>query len=322
MPDVLLVSLGSTVGLREADEQLAASIERAGASVAQVRARPPRATRTFALTDLNWARAARTAALAGIESARPRSVLYSTITAALLWPRPGAIRFDALARSNRPGRHGVWQRPLELRRLSQATLLLPCTEASLDDVDSPAPVRVLGIPVEPSGPPVADRDIAAITYAADPQKKGLAQVLAAWELVRRDGEELVVAGLADGPARGGVRSVGLLPRSQYRALLRRSRIFLTAPRREDHGLAQLEALADGCMLVTTPAPGPYQALAIARELDPRLVTQDLAAAIRLALDEPLPDYSERARAALEPYSPQQLDQRVAGEVLPLLIGRA
>ena len=29
-------------------------------------------------------------------------MIYSSVTAALLWPRPGAIRFDALAAANRP----------------------------------------------------------------------------------------------------------------------------------------------------------------------------------------------------------------------------
>ncbi len=79
------------------------------------------------------------------------------------------------------------------------------------------------------------------------------------------------------------------PPGEYRALLRRARVFVCAPRREDYGLAQLEALADGCLLVTTPAPGPYAALPIARALDPRLVAEDLAAALRTALDDPLPD---------------------------------
>jgi len=44
--DVLIVSLGGTTGLREADAELAASLERAGASVATVRAAPPREWRT------------------------------------------------------------------------------------------------------------------------------------------------------------------------------------------------------------------------------------------------------------------------------------
>jgi hypothetical protein len=108
----------------------------------------------------------------------------------------------------------------------------------------------------------------------------------------------------------------MLSRAEYRALLRRSRVFLTAPRREDYGIAQLEALADGCLLVTTPAPGPYAALPVARELDPRLVHDELA--IRPALDDPLPDYAERAAAALTPWSPAAVDRVVAEQLLPRL----
>ena len=83
-----------------------------------------------------------------------------------------------------------------------------------------------------------------------------------------------------------MRDAGALPRAEYRALLRRARVFVTAPRREDYGQAQLEALADGCLLVTTPAPGPYAALPIARRLDARLVDADLAAALAAALVHP------------------------------------
>ena len=110
---VLIVSLGSTTGLREADEELAASLRRAGARVDVALAQRPREVRTLALTDLLWARAARAAAAAALRREPGRAVIYSTTTAALLWPRPGAIRFDAPAAGNRPGRHGVWQRPLE-----------------------------------------------------------------------------------------------------------------------------------------------------------------------------------------------------------------
>ena len=103
------------------------------------------------------------------------------MTAALLWPRPGAIRYDAPAAANRPGRHGLWQRPLERRRLRAAPLLVPQAPGTLAESPSPhAPAVVVAIPVEPSGPPAAQRDIAAITYAANPEKKGLDRVLAAW----------------------------------------------------------------------------------------------------------------------------------------------
>ena len=266
--------------------------------------------RTLALTDLSWALAARRTARSELARRIPRAVIYSSTTAALLWPRPGAIRFDAPAAGNRPGRHGLWQRPLERRRLRQASLLLPLSEGGLREV--PAPARpaghalVLPVAIEPSGVEPASRDIDAIAYGANPQKKGLDRVLDAWTRVRRPSEELVVAGVSEADLRRaglelpeeGVRLTGMLARGEYRALLRRARVFVCAPRREDYGQAQLEALADGCLLVTTPAPGPYAALSIARELDPRLVSEDIPSALRTALEDPAPNYSARAEHAL------------------------
>ena len=318
--DILLVSLGSTPGLRAADAELAGSLERAGASVAVVAARPQREVRTLALTDLVWARAARAAAVRGIAEHSPRAVVYATVTAALLWPRAGAIRYDAPSAANRPGRHGLWQRPLERRRLRQAPLLVPQAQGTLDESPSPrAPAVVVAIPVEPSGPADGERDVAALTYAANPSKKGLDRVLAAWAAARRPGEELVVTGTDRVPRVEGVRAAGALAPAEYRALLRRARVFVTAPRREDYGVAQLEALADGCRLVTTAAPGPYAALPLARALDPRLVTDDVAGALRTALDDPAPDYAARALEALAPYRRAAVDATVRDELLPRLL---
>jgi glycosyltransferase involved in cell wall biosynthesis len=287
--------------------------------------------RTLALTDLSWALAARRAARSELARRTPRAVIYSSTTAALLWPRPGAIRFDAPAAGNRPGRHGLWQRPLERRRLRQASLLLPLSEGGLREL--PVPARraghalVLPVPIEPSGVEPASRDIDAIAYGANPQKKGLDRVLAAWARVRRPSEELLVAGVSEEQLRRaglelpeeGVRLTGMLARNEYRALLRRARVFVCAPRREDYGQAQLEALADGCLLVTTPAPGPYAALPLARELDPRLVGEDLGAALRAALDEPPPGYAVRAAQALAPFSQAAVDRLAAEQLLPRLL---
>jgi Glycosyl transferases group 1 len=338
--DVLLVSLGSTEGLRRADDELHDSLERAGARVAIARPHPQEALPTLMLTDFVWARAARETAAKIIEQqalAPARSIVYSTTTAALLWSRPGAIRFDATAAGNRPGRQGLWQRPLERRRLRQAPLLLPWSEGAMQELPGRAAgderALVLPVPAEPSGAPAELRDVAAITYAANPSKKGLDRVLAAWRQVRqaRDagaGEELLIAGAgaaqlqAAGVLSGpepGVRVLGALEPSEFRALLRRARVFVCAPRREDYGIVQLEALADGCQLVTTAAPGPYAALALARELDARLVGDDLAGALRAALEEPLPDYAERALAALAPFSRQAVDRIVAEQLLPRLL---
>lgn len=338
---MLLVSLGATGGLRDADAQLQGSLARAGARVKLRAVDPPGEVRTFALTDLAWARAARAAARTALAEDRPRAILYSSVTAALLWPAPGAVRFDAPAAGNRPGHHGVWQRPLERRRLREATVLAPWSDGALAE----APQRraraiVVPVPVAASLPaPLAQRDIAAVTYATNPHKKGLDRVAAAWGRARRGEERLLVLGVAaDHPAAraasevcaaGAIAFVPFLPHAEYRALLRRARVFVTAPRREDYGLAQLDALAEGCALVTTAAPGPYAALPIARALDERLVAPDpgaqargadgLTEAVRTALDEPARDLAQRTAWLLRPFLPDAVDRVVAQELLPALL---
>jgi glycosyltransferase involved in cell wall biosynthesis len=320
--DVLIVSTASTAGWRVAAEELAASIGRAGARVALVSSRPSPRVRTFMLTDFVEARAAREAALRGIAEHDPRAIVYFSITAALLWPRPGAISLDSIAAENRPGRHGIWQRHVERRRLAQAPLVLAWSARALDPLEGPRPQTiVLPVPVEQREPHHRERDIAAITYAGDPVKRRLPLVLDAWARARRDGETLVVAGWEGAEAREGVRSVGKLAPAQFRELLSRARVFVAAPRREDYGVAALEALAGGCLLVTTPSPGPYPALDLARELDPRLVGEDLAGAIRLALDDPPLGYAERAAVLLRRFSRAAVDQTVADQVLPRLLSR-
>jgi hypothetical protein len=314
--DVLLVGLGSTAGLRRAEDALAGSLERAGASVAVARAAEQADVRTLALTDLRWALAARRAAQEVLRDVSPGAVLYYTTTAALLWPRVGAVRYDALAADNRPGRHGLWQRGVERRRLRQAPLVVP----SSADVRFPTGV-VVPPSVDPSGAVPAVRDIAAIAYGANPSKKGLDRVLAAWAQARVGSEELVVGGI-EGEDVEGVRYAGRLAPAEFRELLRRSRIFISAARWEDFGIAQMEALADGCVLVTTSSPGPYAALPLARALDARLVVRDdtlLAAAIRTALDDPAPDYAARAAALVAPYSTAAVDALVADRLLPALL---
>jgi hypothetical protein len=330
-PDVLLVGLGSTHGLRAAEDELAGALRRAGADVVLARAAAPREVRTFALTDLAWARAARHAAVDALAASTPAAVVYSTTTAALLWPVPGAIRFDAPAAANRPGRHGAWQRPVERRRLGQAPLLVPQDAGALVEAGSPAtPSVVVPIPVEPSGngtaPGAGSRDLAAMTYATNPYKKGLDRVLAAWRVARAEGEELVVAGV-EGTDGDGVRYAGTLAPDAFRALLRRARVYVTAPRREDYGIAQLEALADGCRVVTVASPGPYAALPLLRadglgwiaEPDP----SSLGAALRAALDADDPTYATRALTAITPFRRATVDAIVANELLPhLLRGQA
>jgi hypothetical protein len=319
--DVLVVSLGTTGGWRSAAGELVAGLRRAGAVAEIVAMKPGRSVRTFALTDLVQAHAARSAAKRGIAEHAPSAIVYCSVTASLLWPAPGAIGLDSTATENRPGRHGVWQRVLERRRLIQAPLVLPWSTGTLK------PVAGLGLDAVVLPPPVeasmraveAVRDVDVVAYAGDPVKRRLDLILRAWARARRDGETLVVAG-TDAPVGGvGVEVTGPLAPAEYRALLRRARVAVAAPRREDHGLAALEALADGCMLVTTPSPGPYPALGLARKLDPRLVVEDLARGLRIALDDPSPGYAERASELLTQFSRAAVDRTLAQRVLPRLM---
>jgi hypothetical protein len=266
------------------------------------------------------ARAARHASQKGIAEHDPAAIVYCSITAALLWPRPGAIWLDTIAAENRPGRHGIWQRTVERRRLHQAPLVLVMSNRSLAPLNGRHPTTILvPSPIQASGPGTTDRDIAALAYAGNPEKKRLEYVLASWARARREGETLVVAGIDGIPPVEGVEVAGRLQPDEYRALLRRARVFVAAPTREDYGIAPLEALADGCVLVTAPAPGPYPALELARELDPRLVDDDLAKALRVALDEPPSHYAERARALLAPFTRPAVDRTIAQDVLPRLL---
>ncbi|WP_320668876.1 glycosyltransferase [Patulibacter defluvii] len=334
--DVLLVSLGSTSGLRAVDDALAGALERAGARVALVRPTPPPAVRTMALTDLVWAAAARRAAQAGLREHRPRAIVYGSVGAALLWPRPGAIRLDAAMAANRPGRHGAWQRPRERLLLRRCPLLVPQSAEALAEVPQPRPPAVVVPPPVALGPPPrpwTERDVAAVAYAADPAKKGLDRILAAWARARRPGEELVVCGAPRGAlaaAPEGVRDAGRLDRDAFAALLGRARTLVCAPRREDHGLVQLEALAAGCRVVTTTAPGAYVALTLLRAVDRAAVVDRpddpdaLAAAVRRALDLPAATAdadAARSRALLgERFGEQAVDRTVREQLLPALLG--
>src|SRR5262249_36501227 len=137
MIDVLIVSLGGTAGLREADAELAGSLRRAGAAGEGAAGAGPREGRGGAGGEVPGGRHARRAGREAIAAYRPRAVLYSSTTAALLGPASGAIRFDAPAAGNRPGRHGIWQRRVERARFEDAPLLVPWSEGGLAEAPKP-----------------------------------------------------------------------------------------------------------------------------------------------------------------------------------------
>jgi hypothetical protein len=324
--DVLVVSVAGTIGWTRGARELTDGLARAGARVVQIEAARPSDVRTLMFTDLREAYAARRAARRGIRAHRPRAIVYCSTSSALLWPCPGAIWLDATSAANRPGRHGLWQRPVERRRLAEAPIVLGWSPAAFDGARHAirgVPV-VVRVPVESSATvarPLAERDLAAVAYIADPVKRRLELTLAAWRGARREGETLVVAGV-EGADEPGVRFAGRLEPEPFRSLLRRARVFLATPREEEYGIAALEALADGAQLVTTPAAGAYPALALASELDPRLIAEDadsLAIALRAALEDPRPGYAARAAELLVPYRRDTMSAVLAGDVLPRLV---
>ena len=335
MPDIALVSLGTTPGLRRADDAFLATAHAAGVGCELVRATPGRGDvlrRHPLATDLVEALWARNAA-----SAMPlrRATVFSTVTAALLQPLPEnyAVRFDAPASLNRPGFQGVWQRPRERSVLREARALLPWGEAAAEAVPGDVPRIVLHVPIAPIEP-APERDIDALLYAGYPAKRGLDRALAAWRFAAAPGERLVVTGVGRPDAEAwlrrhgfgasipsGVEWTGRLAPEEFTALLGRTRVFVNASRQEDHGLSQLEALSAGALLATVPSPGPYEALPLARKLAPELVSERLGEAIRAALDmdeAARSDYARRAAELLAPYRPDAVVEVFTRRVIPAL----
>jgi glycosyltransferase involved in cell wall biosynthesis len=346
--DIAIVSLGTTMGWRRGDEALAEHVEAAGATC---ELRPMRLgaarhlQRSMALTDVVQALAARRTAR-GVDA---RAIVYSSITAALLQPprRPHAIRFDTIAALSRPGAGGAWQRRRERSILARADLLLPWSDAAAE-----AALRAIGaggrsrpqtvvLPCVVDVPAEGAADAPdATAYAANPEKRGLDVLCAAWSAAAPEGARLIVGGIErhdalrwlarQGVAEpAGIEFAGAVPRDRWTALVAGSRAYVSAARYEDWGVAQMEALAAGTPLVTVPTPGPNAALPLARRLAPELVARDasagaLAEALRagLAMDDGArARYATAARRLLEPYSDAALRAVVAERVVPALLDR-
>ena len=188
MSDVLLLSLGTTLGWRVADAVFADELRAAGVDVAVESVRmgaAGRLRRAYPVTDLVEAAAARRALASGIEKHSPRALAISTTTAAMLAdPRglPYAVRLDAPARLNRPGARNAILHRLERRALAGARLVLPLSRAAAAELpDGAAPHVVLPAPVTiPAGAAPVQRERVAVAYTPDVKAKGLDVVCGAW----------------------------------------------------------------------------------------------------------------------------------------------
>ncbi len=348
MSDVLVVSLGTTPGLRIADSLLMATLHEAGCSAEAISVKigvTGTLRRGYPVNDIVEAVAARRSLARTLAvRPRPRALLFSTVTAAMLASSqdlPYGVRLDSPAVLNRSGACNAPLRWLERRSLARARVIIPLGEAGAAALPAgSARAEVVPVPIEPSGDITGDRDLdLAVAYASD-KAKGLDVLCAAWALVAGAPRRLEIFGIERHAAlaflrrRGvleprGVTFRGLVGRQAFRAALRTARCFVSAARWEDFGQAPLEALRDGALLVTTPAGGPYEALAIARDLDRGLVASDLdSASLAIALraayardDDARTGYQARAAARLEPYRRQAAVAALRGRVLPVLLDR-
>src|SRR5918992_1238023 len=187
--------------------------------------------------------------------------------------------------------------------------------------------------------PAAERERLAVAYTPDVKAKGLDIVCAAWAQAGVEDARLLVFGVDHERALAHLRRMGVdlptnlefrgkTPSAEFRAALRRARAYVGGARWEDFGMAPLEALADGALLVTVPSGGPFEALAMARELATELVApaieaEPLAAALRAAFempDERVARYRARAAELVEPFRPEAVQRAVREEVLPALLG--
>jgi hypothetical protein len=300
-----------------------------------------RLRRAYPVTDLVEAVAARRALSDALRRHSPRAVVISTTTAAMLADTGGlpyAVRLDAPASLNRPGPRNAILHALERRSLGRARLILTWSRAARDALPAgTAPAVVVPGPIE--GRPASGRERAAVAYTPDVKAKGLDVVCGAWAEAGIEGATLDVFGVerdqavaylarTGTPVPEGVRFRGKTPPHEFRAALGRALAYVGGARWEDFGQAPLEALADGALLVTVPSGGPFEALALARELAPELVAEavappPLATALRAAFempDEQVAAYRHRAAALLDRFSARAVQRTVADEVVPRLLG--
>ncbi len=346
-PDILLVSLGTTLGWRHTDRVFVEQIRSSGVSVEALSVGfglASRLRRGYPANDLIEMHAVRRATRAGLERLRPRALVVSTTTAAMLLPQldvPYAVRLDAPARMNRPGTRNAALHALERRGLARAALVLPLSEAARSELpEGAAPAVVVSPPIEASGPPAGgERERVAVAYVPDPKAKGLDVLVAGWSAAAVPEARLEVYGLAPETARAHLRRTGVpepatldlkgtVPASEFRARMRRAHVYAAGARWEDFGQAPLEALADGALVATVPSGGPFEALRISRQLEPELVASRidgaaLAPAIRaaFALDpERVDAYRGRAAELLRPLRAEVVQRTVAERVVPRLLG--
>lgn len=344
--DVLVLSLATTAGLRHSDASLKKGIIESGVDCKVVEIEiglSGKLRKGMLLTDLVEAQAARRTMTQALEAVKPRAVIVSTVTASLLLPSRfwqkyrTAIRFDSPASLNRPGIGNRLQHRLELRAFERADMLLPLGEIASETCGLKEKSVIVPVPIDVE---VGDneREDLFVAYAGNPKKRGLDILCMAWQKAALQNGRLVITGIDERDAArwldsceqnipAGIEFTGLVGRESFLSLLRRARAFVNASRWEDFGIAQLEALSAGALLVTLPSPGANEALPLAKRLAPELVARDmepdgLASSLKLAeqIDQSeMGRYRSKAQELLVPFRATAIQKVIDESLLSRLL---
>jgi glycosyltransferase involved in cell wall biosynthesis len=347
---VLLVSSGTTLGQATSDVELENVLKASGVEVTRIIPQFFRLHRHLIrrpFNDLAQALALTLAVRRHVRHSPADVYIYATTTATMFEPKrrlkTAALRFDALTCENRPGKRNILQRRLERRAMRYLPLLMPWSSASglARDRYFTGDRVVLPFPPPagtPTGEPIEASDHDVLCYAAAPKKKGLDIMVSAWAQSQHpDSARLLVTGIDDEAGRAyladegisvpdSVHFLGRIPREDFGSYLKGVPFYLCGGRYEDFGMAQLEALAAGAVLVTSAAGGPYEARQVMQKLDERLLSpigsaQALGAALTVALSfspEERADFSRRAQVLLSPYLQETYQARCEETLLPEL----
>jgi hypothetical protein len=348
---VALVSSGTTLGQAINDVEFESVLTDAGADAVRVLPAFPRLPERIKQPQVNdvveawWLRRALTRHL---RRHPVDAVVFATTTATFFQPRSvlrrSALRFDALACENRRGRFGLISRVLEQRALHHVRVFLPMSSnrslplprdrylAQAETVIAMPPV------LPPDRVPDRPREHGRVfCYASNPEKKGLDVMIRAWQAHARADARLFVAGISASAAEAYLSSKGLstpsdvafldrIPHAEFVEQLCRAEIYLAASRHEEYGMAQLEALYFGALLVSAESAGLFEAAGLLTALDPRLLAsgvddRTLAVSLDHALSLSAAEravLADRTKELLEPYQRQSQLDAVGEHLLPAL----
>ncbi len=350
--NVVLVSSGTTLGQVVSDIEFEGMLTDAQVQVTRITPNFPRFAQRvdiIQLIDLVEAWTLAKTLRRYLRQNHPDAIIFATTTATLLQPkavlRRSVLRFDALACENRTGHFSGISRRLERRAQRYVRGLMPWSSTLSPGLGRVAfldrAAIVIAMP-PPLYPTILD-DTArqrgrVLCYASNPRKKGLDTMVRAWaELDRPRPATLVVVGVEPARAKkflhnrgidvpGGVEFHGNLSQAAFHDQLRRADVYLAASRYEDFGIAQLEAVNLGAVLVTTNSGGPFEARAMLQTVDPALIADQptassLASSMKYALDMSAPARAEcvrECRTMLDPFMRNVLVDRIKSKLRPVL----